>query len=117
MQHTPLVERVSRLAAKTLQKRRAAAAIASSTVPRLRPRDDDEFVPLFRAARVPVTYGAVRYGHSMNDRADGGCDEPHGEDDIEFGKWPWRALNRHWWKWQIESTLRCCCSDESDAGE
>jgi hypothetical protein len=88
---TPLAERVSRLAAKTLQKRRAAAAVAS--VSRLRARDD-EYAPLFRPTSVPVTYGATRYGHSVNHHANRDNDEPHAEDDIVYGRWPWRALNR-----------------------
>jgi hypothetical protein len=91
MPRTPLAERVSLLAAKTLQKRRAAAA-ASSTVPRFRARNG-EYAQLFGAARVPVTYGAAQYGHSANDCVSGGSDEPRDEDDIAFGRWPWRALN------------------------
>jgi hypothetical protein len=67
-------------------------------------------------------------------------DDLHGEDGIAFPRWPWRALNRQvssacafifipkrlvhdydhsvqWWKWQLESALCCCCSDESDNDE
>jgi hypothetical protein len=92
MPRMPLAERVSRLAAKTLQKRRAAAAAASSTGPQFRARNDG-YAPLFGAARVPATYGAAQYGHSANDRVDADSDESRDEDDIAFGRWPWRALN------------------------
>jgi len=134
---TPLAERVSRLAAQALQKRRAAAAAAtatSSTVSGLGARAH-EHTPLFGAG-VPVAYGAAQCGDSASDHTDADSDGWHGEDELAFGKWPWRALNRRvsdscfmhsdswlmvirlqWWKWQIESTLCCCCSDESDAGE
>ena len=128
MPRAPLTERVSRLATQALQRRRAVAAMS-----RLRARDC-EYAPLVGAG-VPVTYGAARYGVAVNGhRANGVRDQSHGEDDSAFGEWPWRALNRHvgdccfshggsqlmivqWWKWQIESTLCCCCSDGSDAGE
>ncbi|KAF8577850.1 hypothetical protein K439DRAFT_521159 [Ramaria rubella] len=39
------------------------------------------------------------------------------EEDVMFGKWPWRILNRHWWWWKILEPILCCCSrfdDESD---
>jgi len=144
----PLGERVSRLAAQALQKRRmtaaaAAAAVATSTASRRfrATANDHEYTPFLRAG-VPVTYGATR-GDSGADDADtddenrSQIDELHGEDAVAFGRWPWRALNRQvssrcilvqtlssfmchsaqWWRWQIESTLCCCCSDESDNDE
>ncbi len=136
--HVPLGERVSRLAAQALQKRLASSTAAS---PRFRARDH-EYTPFLRAG-VPVTYGAARHGDSGTDDADSeeeNCLHPdhlHGEDAIAFGRWPWRVLNRQvsstcyffvqerpvhehsvqWWKWQIESTLCWCCSDESDHDE
>jgi hypothetical protein len=140
MPRAPLTERVSRLATQALQRRRAVVAAArtsssSSAVSRLRARDCGEYAPLIGAGR-PVTYGAARCGISVSDRhrANGVRDQSRREDDCAFGEWPWRALNRHvsdllllvqkfpaydhdqfqWWKWQIESTLCCCCSDESE---
>ena len=138
MPRAPLTERVSRLATQALQRRRAVIAAArtsssSSAVPRLRARDCGEYAPLIGAGG-PVTYGAARCGISVTGnrhRANGVRDQSRGEDDCAFGEWPWRALNRHvsdllllvqwvhhdqfqWWRWQIESTLCCCCSDESE---
>jgi hypothetical protein len=150
----PLGERVARLAAQALQKRRiaaaTAAAMASSTAAtasrRFRARHH-EYTPFLRAGGVPVTYGATQRGYSgVADDADSEDENAsqlgdlYGEGGIaSFGRWPWRALNRQvssacgffsiqgrsvhddhsaqWWKWQIESTLCCCCSDESDNGE
>jgi len=110
----PLGQRISRLAAQALQKRRAAA-VAAITTPAAR---DDEYAPLSPAGFPVVTYGATREQGSEND-ADGELrsqiDLPR--EVIAFGRWPWRALNRHWWRWQMESTLCCCCSDDSDADE
>jgi len=109
----PLGQRVSRLAAQALQKRRAAAAAITTSAER-----NEEFAPLGPAGFPVVTYGATRNQDSRND-ADGerrSQIDPHTE-EIAFGRWPWRALNRHWWRWQIESTLCCRCSDDSDTGE
>ncbi|KAH9964515.1 hypothetical protein BC827DRAFT_1265788 [Russula dissimulans] len=145
----PLTDRVSRLAAQALQKRRAAAAaVAPSPSPptpptasqRLRARGyeherEHEYTPLFSTGLMPVTYGAAQR-RSRNDDDDDDDDDAvadtvtdgadrsrpriiqsHGEEGIAFGRWPWRALNRHWWKSQIESTFHCCCTDESDADD
>jgi len=116
----PLIERVSRLAAQARDKRRAAGA-AAPKASRMRV-NDFEYTPLFRAV-VPAAYGATQGGRSGRIDADPGSevrsriDGLRGEDDVAFGRWPWRALNRHWWKWQIESILCCCWSDESDADD
>ncbi len=142
----PLGERVSRLAAQALQKRRiaaATAAMASSTAASRRFRvRDREYTPFLHAG-VSVTYGTGQHGDSEADDADSEdenrsqFDDLHGADASIFGRWPWRALNRlvscvgvffvqrgsvhdhfaQWWKWQIESTLCCCCSDSSDDDE
>ena len=134
----PLGERVSRLAAQALQKRRrtaaaAAAAVTSSPASRRLRATNHEYTPFLRAG-VPVTYGAAQRGDSEDRSQVGGW---HGEDAVAFGRWPWRALNRQvssgsllfvqkrsvrlwsaqWWRWQLESTLCCCCSDESDNDE
>jgi len=126
----PLTERVSRLATQALQKRRGAAAIAPSPTAssrrHLRARDQ-EYSPLFRAG-LPATYGAAQRRSGNDDDAvdtvTDGADRrrpriipSRGEDELAFGRWPWRALNRHWWRWQIESTFSCCCTDESDADD
>jgi hypothetical protein len=74
----PLGERVSRLAAQALQKRRlaAAAAVASSTASRrLRAASNDrEYTPFLRAG-VPVTYGAAPHG------GDPGADDAESDDE------------------------------------
>lgn len=110
----PLGQRISRLASQALQKRRVAAAATTRSAAR-----GEEYTPLSPAGFPVVTYGATR------DRGCGGDDadseqrsqiNPHSE-EIAFGRWPWRALNRHWWRWQIESTLCCCCADDSDADD
>ncbi|GJJ13870.1 hypothetical protein Clacol_008127 [Clathrus columnatus] len=39
------------------------------------------------------------------------------EEEVVFGKWPWRLFNRYWWWWRIEWII-CCCErfdDESDS--
>jgi hypothetical protein len=102
----PLGERVSRLAAQALQKRRLAAAAAAAVASpaasrRLRATSDDrEYAPFLRAG-VPVTYGAVQHGDLGAEDADtdddnrSQIDELHGEDAVTFGRWPWRAPNRH----------------------
>lgn len=39
------------------------------------------------------------------------------EEEVMFGKWPWRLFNRYWWWWKIEPIV-CCCErfeDESDS--
>ena len=142
--HLPLGERVSRLAAQALQKRQIAAAMVSSATTasrRFRARDH-EYTPILRA-RVPVAYGSAQHRYSRvaddtdsEDENPSQLDDLHGEGGITSGRWPWRALNRQvssargffysetlssrydhfaqWWKWQIESTLCFCCSDESD---
>jgi hypothetical protein len=113
--HVPLGERVSRLAAQALQKRRIAAttaAMASSTAAsrRFRARDH-EYTPFLRAG-VPVTYGAARHGDSRPDDTDSEeenrfyPDHLHSEDAIVFGRWPWRALNR-----QVSSACNFFCSE------
>jgi len=108
LSRAPLTERVSRLATQALQKRRVAAVIASSPIAssrRLRARDQ-EYTPLFRAARLSATYGAAqrRSGNNNNavDTVTDGADrrrprimQSHSEDELAFGRWPWRALNRH----------------------
>lgn len=33
------------------------------------------------------------------------------EEEIIFGRWPWRIFNRHWLAYQCEPIL-CCCSDD-----
>ncbi|KAI9460198.1 hypothetical protein BJY52DRAFT_1108524, partial [Lactarius psammicola] len=109
----PLGQRISRLAAQALQKRRAAAATITTSATR-----DEEYAPLRPAGFPVVTYGATGDQDSGND-GDGerrSQNDLHGE-EIAFGRWPWRAFNRHWWRWQIESTLCCCCFDDSDADE
>jgi len=99
----PLSERISRLAAQALQKRRMAAAsstTASSTASRRFQTRDHEYTPFSRTG-VPVTYGtAAQHGYSgvAND-ADSENGNPsqldylHGEDGIAFRRWPWRVLN------------------------
>ncbi|KAF8480893.1 hypothetical protein DFH94DRAFT_736700 [Russula ochroleuca] len=91
-----------------------AAAVASSPASRRLRATNHEYTPFLRAG-VPVTYGAAQRGDPSEDRSQ--VDGLHGEDAVAFGRWPWRALNRQWWRWQLESTLRCCCSDESDNDE
>ncbi|RPD70796.1 hypothetical protein L226DRAFT_538610 [Lentinus tigrinus ALCF2SS1-7] len=39
------------------------------------------------------------------------------EEEVVFGKWPWRFFNRHWWWWHVEPVLCCCCADDSDYEE
>ena len=57
------------------------------------------------------------------------------EEEVVFGKWPWRIFNRHvsmsprftdcaseckvlqWWWWHVEPVLCCCCADDSDYDE
>ncbi|OBZ79325.1 hypothetical protein A0H81_00190 [Grifola frondosa] len=39
------------------------------------------------------------------------------EEEVVFGKWPWRLFNKHWWWWHIEPVLCCCCSDDADYEE
>ncbi|KAF8530938.1 hypothetical protein JB92DRAFT_2854384 [Gautieria morchelliformis] len=36
------------------------------------------------------------------------------EEQVMFGKWPWRILNRHWWWWKAEPII-CCCSELDDS--
>jgi hypothetical protein len=107
MPRLPLGERVSRLAARALQKRRiaaATAAMASSTTTasrHFRTRRDHDYTPFLRGG-VPVTYGAAQNGYSrVADDGDSEDENPsqlnnfhHGEDGIAFRRWPWRALNR-----------------------
>ncbi|KAH9046462.1 hypothetical protein EDB84DRAFT_667791 [Lactarius hengduanensis] len=110
----PLGQRISRLAAQALQKRRAAAAAITTSVAR-----DEEYAPLRSAGFPVVTYGATEDQGPGSHDADGeqrSQVDLHSE-EIAFGRWPWRGLNRHWWRWQIESTLCCCCSDDSEADE
>ncbi|KAF7795219.1 hypothetical protein EIP86_006369 [Pleurotus ostreatoroseus] len=38
-------------------------------------------------------------------------------EEAEFGRWPWRIFNRHWWWRSTEPILCCFCPDESDEGE
>ena len=88
----PLGQRISRLAAQALQKRRAAAA-AAITPSAAR---GDEHAPLRPAGFPVVTYGATRDRGPGND-ADSerrSQIDLRGE-EIAFGRWPWRALNRH----------------------
>lgn len=92
----PLGERISRLAAQALQKRRMATASRS-----LRARDN-EYTPFLRAA----PYGTARHGYSgvvddadSEDEHTSQLNDLHGEDGITLGRWPWRALNR-----QVSST-------------
>jgi hypothetical protein len=93
----PLIERVSRLAAQARQKRRAAGAAPKASRMRV---NDLEYTPLFRAV-VPVAYGATQGGRSGRNGADPSSEDRsridglRGEDEVAFGRWPWRALNRH----------------------
>ncbi|KAI9512307.1 hypothetical protein F5148DRAFT_973776 [Russula earlei] len=112
----PLVKRVSHFATHALQRRRPAPGAPAPPTQRLRARVH-EYTPLFRAG-APVAYGAAVH------RDSGGDDEgrsrvvgSHDEDEVVFGRWPWRALNRRWCTRQIKSTLCCGCPDESDADE
>lgn len=38
------------------------------------------------------------------------------EDDVVFGRWPWRLFNSQWWWWKLEPVI-CCCYyvDDSDS--
>ena len=87
----PLGQRISRLAAQALQKRRAAAAAITTSAPR-----DEEYAPLVPAGFPVVTYGETRDQSSGNlaDSERRWQADLHSE-EIEFGRWPWRALNRH----------------------
>jgi hypothetical protein len=87
----PLGQRISRLASQALQKRRMAAAAITRSATR-----GEEYSPLGPAGFPVVTYGATR------DRACGVVNAdserrsqivPHSE-EVVFGRWPWRALNR-----------------------
>lgn len=103
----PLGERVSRLAAQALQKRRIAAATAAAmgssaaaTASRRFRARHHEYTPFLRAG-VPVTYGTAQRGYSgVADDADSEDENPsqfgdlYGGGGIAFGRWPWRALNR-----------------------
>jgi hypothetical protein len=109
----PLGQRISRLAAQALQKRRAAAAAITTSAAR-----DEEYAPLVPASFPVVTYGATRdQGSGNNADSERRSQTDLHSEEIAFGRWPWRALNRQWWRWQIESTLCCYCSDDSDADE
>ena len=131
----PLKQRISRLAAQALQKRRAVAAAITTPAAR-----SGEYAPLSPAGFPVVTYGATRDHGCGNDDPDSEWSSPIDppSEVIPFGRWPWRALDRHvsgslllktrcfvlltmallkWWRWQIESTLCCCCSDDSDADD
>jgi len=38
------------------------------------------------------------------------------EEEVMFGKWPWRLLNGHWWLWKLDPICGCCYTDdESDS--
>ena len=87
--HLPLGQRVSRLAAQALQKRRMAATMASSATSRRLRTTDEEHTPFLRT-RVPVTYGAAPRGDDRRSQ----IDDLHGEDAVTFGRWPWRVVNR-----------------------
>jgi hypothetical protein len=86
----PLGQRVSRLAAQALQKRRMAATVTSSANSRrLRTRTDQEYTPFLRTG-VPVTYGSAPHGDDRRPQ----IGDMHGEDAVTFGRWPWRLVNR-----------------------
>jgi hypothetical protein len=107
MPRLPLGERVSRLAAQAMQKRRIAAATAAAMASsnttasrRFRARRDHEYTPFLRSG-VPVTYGTTQRGYSRvandgdsEDENTSQLDNLHGEDGIAFRRWPWRVLNR-----------------------
>jgi hypothetical protein len=99
LSHLPLGQRVSRLAAQALQKRRMTAAVASPTASRRLRARDYEYTPFLRAG-VPVTYGAAPRGDDRRSRIG---ELRGGEDALTFGRWPWRVLNR-----QVSSGLSCC---------
>ena len=87
----PLGQRISRLASQALQKRRVAAAAATRSAAR-----GGEYTPLDPAGFPIVTYGATR-DHSYRNDVDSerrSQIDAHSE-EIAFGRWPWRALNRH----------------------
>jgi hypothetical protein len=87
----PLGLRISRLAAQALQKRRAATAAISTSAAR-----GGEYAPLGPAGFPIVTYGATR-DHGCGNYAASeqrSQNDSHSE-EIVFGRWPWRALNRH----------------------
>lgn len=96
--HATLRERVSRLATHVPQKRRTAA-VTSSAASRVRARDR-EYTPLFHAG-MPAAYGAARQGDSgsgsinISNEERSQIDALHREDDVLFGRWPWRVLNHH----------------------
>ena len=87
----PLGQRISRLASQALQKRRVAAAATTRS-----PARGGEYTPLDPAGFPIITYGATRgrdHGGDVDSERRSQID-PHSE-EIAFGRWPWRALNRH----------------------
>ena len=123
----PLGKRINSLA-QTRNKRNGQlrrATIGSSV---------SERTPFLRASE----YGPVPdYTHQRRERGRIGSESDDGdstsglkrEEDVVFGRWPWRAFNRHasttaqlrgrvsdtlfiqWWVYQCEPIL-CCCSDD-----
>ena len=83
--------RISRLAAQALQKRRAAAAAISTSAAR-----GEEYAPLDPAGFSIVTYGATRdHGPGNYSASDRRSQNDSHSEEIVFGRWPWRVLNRH----------------------
>ncbi|KLO11293.1 hypothetical protein SCHPADRAFT_999037 [Schizopora paradoxa] len=34
------------------------------------------------------------------------------EEEVMFGRWPWRLFNGHWWLWKLEPICGCCYTDD-----
>jgi len=63
-----------------------------------------------------TTYGTVDDIECLADgcypTAESDIDRPRSEEDIIYGRWPWRMVSLKWWIYSINHS--CCCGEESD---
>lgn len=76
--------------------------------------DRSERTPLRSATRRMYTEPEEEDPDEEVERIRGGARKS--EEQVMFGKWPWRLLKWQWWWWKLEPIV-CCCDqfdDESD---